>query len=181
MKIHLTGSSSDPGDDLPYLRCIIETLHNNKVSIVLNWIEAANNVSMGKANSSWSWKEIIENNLDAVDQADALIVEGTSHGFFQGFQVSKALNRRLPVLFVSREAIELHPIAGISNKLLKTGQYDNESDLKELITNFIKVNKTSGNHVSVSENAMHFIRGESLNSGLSDVEIIDSLLSGKYS
>ena len=180
MKVHLTGSSSDPSEDMPYLRCIVECIHKNKVSIVLNWIEAAYSVSNGKAKKTWNWSDIVKNNLDALEQADAIIVEGTNHGFFQGVQICRALDRRLPILFLTRNPVSSHPISGINNRLLERHQYKTSSDLKNFVTEFIESNKAKSNELKVSNNAMHYIRGESILSGMSEVEVVDKLLSGRF-
>ncbi len=177
LRIHLTGSSRDPREDLPYLKKIVETLHECRASIVLNWIDTAYFRSQHTdQHDSIDWHEIVENNLEALSRADAVIIEGTDHGFFQGYQAALALDMRLPVLYVARNAVKNTPMAGIANKLLTVRDYASEGDLESIIKTFVKDNTRSQKAIDINNKAYRFIMNEALLSGKSEAEIIDELV-----
>lgn len=176
-RIHLTGSSRDPQQDLPYLRKIIETLHSQGASVVLNWVETAHHKAEHEGlQALWDWNDIVDNNLDAITRADALIIEGTCHGFFQGFQAALALTRRLPVLYISRTSATNTPLAGIKNKLLTVKQYTDETELEAIVIKFMQDNTGSNKPLAIDDKTNLFLRGEALLTGKSESEVIAELV-----
>jgi hypothetical protein len=177
MRIHLTGSSRNPDEDLPYLRRIIDILHRNNVSIALNWVEAAHHRSaVGNKNGALDWSDIVALNVEAISRSDALIIEGTTHGFFQGFQAAIALERRRPVLFLSREPISGLPVGGIQSKLLTTKHYADIDELEKIVKGFLKDYSRPNKQLNLSEQSYRFLRGESLLAGKTEAELVDSLI-----
>lgn len=180
MRIHLTGSSSHLDADLTYLRAIVKAVHEAGGSIVHNWVEMAYYRSKSKNgydNSEWS--DIVSNNIDAISRADALIIEGSNYGFFQGFQASFAMQRRCPVLFLSRHDYGDRAISGISSPLLTVKTYETEAEVAQIIANFFTLNVSRNIELEIDERNYTFLRGEALLSGKSESDIVNDLIKEK--
>lgn len=180
MRVHLTGSSRNPDEDLVYLKYIIDVLHDNDVSIALNWVEAArHNLMTNGNNAHWDWEAIVAHNMDAINRSDALIIEGTTHGFFQGFQAAAALGQRVPVLFLSREPVQHRPVGGIRHKLLTAKTYRNDTELGKFITTFLESLPDTIEYVQLNDRSRRFLRGESAMLGQPPSQILDDILTEK--
>lgn len=179
-RIHLTGSSRNPAEDMPYLLCIIKTVHEYGASVTLNWVETAFNKSQrDQDNARWDWNEIVDNNLDAIRRSSAMIIEHTTHGFFQGFQAALALEQRLPVLVVSRNSVSNTPLSGISHKLLTVKQYRNEAELQDIVHKFVQAVSKPSKQLELDEQTKRFLRGESLMTGKTESDVINSLVADR--
>lgn len=182
MKVHLSSNLTNINNDIKYLRQVVISIHEYSASLTLNWVEAAfNDAKTSDKSAYWGWREIISNNLNALTVCDALIIEGTNCGFFDGFILSRALDMRLPILYLSRDSISQHPIMGIDSKLISIKNYKNNSELNELIKDFIFKYKKNDKHIKVSDKARQYIRGDAIVSGKSESEIIDKLINEKIS
>jgi len=174
-RVHLTGSSRNPAEDLPYLRQIISTVHECQGSIVLNWIETAHFKSKDSY-ATWDWNDIVNNNVDALKRAHVVIIEGTSHGLLQGYQLALALERRLPVLFLTRESIDTLPISGIKSRLLLIKAYKTTADLQKVITKFMEANSQAFEQPPLSETTRRFLKNQALVTGQTEAAIIDQVI-----
>lgn len=177
MRIHLTGSSAHLHNDLEYLRAIVEAIHSEGGSIVHNWVEMANHRSKDNGLYDHSeWSEIVTNNIDAISRADAVVIEGTNYGFFQGFQAALAVQRRCPVLFLSRDNFSNCAITGINSPLLTLKAYKTKEDIRKHINNYFKTNGIRNVELEIDERNYAYLRGEALLSGRSESEIINELI-----
>lgn len=180
MRIHLTGSSSQLTTDLEYLRTIIKVIHKEGGSILHNWVEMANHrAKHGGQYDHSEWMEIVSNSIDAISRADAVVVEGTNYGFFQGFQTAFALQRRCPVLYLSRNDITNRAISGISSPLITVKTYKTAEDLQKIISTFFKANGARNIELKIDEQNYTFLRGEALVSGKTESEIINDMIKEK--
>jgi hypothetical protein len=139
MIVHLTGSSRDSGADLPYLRKLVDIVHKRGDEVAHNWVETSNiTIKKSEQGGEWDWRSIVEANVDAIKRADAIIVEVSSYGFFQGYQVAVALDQSKPVLLVSRNSINDLAVSGINDPLLRVEEYSDEQSLEEIAKKFLQ-------------------------------------------
>jgi hypothetical protein len=94
---------------------------------------------------SLDWEEIVEANVAATTQSDALIVEGSRFNYSQGFQTALALEHNKPVLNLYREDLPEYQewpdklfVSGIAHPLFTSKAYKNEKDLERIVTEFLK-------------------------------------------
>jgi len=148
MKIHVIGSLREFDDDILYLRVILDTIHNNHASIALNWIDAViDRRKRQKVHQEnfFDWKELVDANIQALKEVDALIIEGSHFNYSQGFQTALALQNNKPVLNLYREDLPEYQewpdklfVSGISHPLFTSVAYKTQEDLERIVAAFIK-------------------------------------------
>jgi len=147
MIIHLIGSMRHFDEDVVYLQAIDSVIKEHRSTLALNWFEAVRDRKKrnSQLESSLDWQEIVEDNLNAVSLADALIVEGSRFNYSQGYQTAFALAHDTPVLNLYRSSspdyIDMPDkffVSGLSNPLFQSKSYETEDDLKKIVVNFLK-------------------------------------------
>ncbi|HEU4715252.1 MAG TPA: hypothetical protein VFS14_00275 [Candidatus Saccharimonadales bacterium] len=146
MRFHLIGSLRNFQDDIHTLRAIANILHKNGHFVEHYWFEGVYDRKSRATTkeSSLDWPEIVETNLRACIESDALIIEGSRFNYSQGYQTALALEYGKPVLNLYREDLPEYKewpdklfVSGISNPLFTSKPYKNEADLERIVTQFI--------------------------------------------
>ena len=189
MIIHLIGSMRHFDDDLPVMRKIADIINGNSGSLILNWFEGVSDRKSrgGASELSLNWHEIVDANLRAVVESDALIIEGSRFNYSQGFQTAIALQNNKPVLNLYREDLPEYKewpdklfVSGISHPLFTSVAYKTPEDLEKIVTRFIREHsqKTQDLDVTLALSADDFKKLERLshNEGKSKTSIIKSIL-----
>lgn len=146
MKVHLISSLREFDVDLSYVHQIERVLKANQCLILHNWYDGVKDRRARKSVNEelFDWGEIVDTNIEAVKQADALIVEGSRFNYSQGFQTALALERGKPVLNLYREDLPEFKewpdklfVSGIINPLFTSRAYKDEDDLQKIVTEFL--------------------------------------------
>jgi hypothetical protein len=182
MIVFLTGSSWEAKEDLPFLRQAVQTIQENGGVLARDWIEPtfkqAEKSSAKKP--SINWEKVMRGTVDAISRADIIIVEGTSYRFSQGYQVALALQLKKPVLFISRRSHNDRSVSGIKNKLLVAMTYNNEKDLREIISKFMLENTISTKDLRfnffIDRQIYNYLRSMAYETGKNKSEIIRDLI-----
>lgn len=146
MKVHLISSMRHFDDDIVILRKLARIIDNNNSTIALGWYDGVEDrKKRGQKNEELlDWYSIVDNNILAVKESDALIVEGSRFNYSQGYQTALALEYGKPVLNLYREDLPEYQewpdklfVSGIANPLFTSKPYKNEADLEQIVTQFI--------------------------------------------
>lgn len=93
---------------------------------------------------SLDWPAIVDANIEAIMQADALIVENSRFNYSSAFQTAIALKNNKPVLNLYktntdefREWPDKLFISGINNTLFHNTSYENNSELPKIVEDFL--------------------------------------------
>jgi hypothetical protein len=149
MNIHLIGSMREFSEDLPIMRAIAKIVNANTGFIALNWFEGVQDrKSRGTIpEESLDWIGIVDNNINSLIQADALIIEGSRFNYSQGYQTAIALQHNKPVLNLYRDDLPEYKewpdklfVSGISHPLFVSKAYRTEEDLERIVTKFLHDN-----------------------------------------
>lgn len=180
MIVHLHGSARDK-KNFPYLEKLVQTIHEHGAVIARDWLEAEKNRMEGKlGDKDVDWAEIAEANLDATNRADIVIIEATSYGFMQGYQLALSLQHRKPTLLVSRDDLKGRALAGLRNKFLTMKAYSSEEELVKIANKFIRDNKISTKDLRfnffIDRQIYNYLREVSYETGKNKSEIIRELL-----
>lgn len=180
MKVYVTGSGRYIGEDLPYLRKIIHTIHATQNTLTRNWIEAANSRRQnGVKDEEADWRSIYTENVDAINRADLAIVETTQDRFSQGYWVYFALQRKRPTLLLTRN-VEHLTLYNFTNKHVTLNHYQNEEELEKIVTNFIKAYTIPAKDLRfnffIDRQIYKYLRDKSYETGKNKSEIIRELL-----
>jgi len=181
MLIHLTSSARNLEEDLPFLRTIVETIHDNDAILSRDWLGAAyNRVVKNKNYSKVDWEAIYEESCDAILRSDLVIIEASQYSFQQGFFASFALANKKPTLLVTRSNIKNRSLSGIKHKLLITREYTSQDDLQKIVKKFIKDNAVSTKDLRfnffIDREIYNYLREVSYETGKNKSEIIRDLL-----
>ena len=182
MIVHLTGSAQNMKEDIPFLRRIIRTLHQNDAVIARDWVEVAflHHVVKKLPDESVDWRPIMDANLEAISRSEIVIVEGTSYTFSQGFQVAVALQHKKPVLLLSRTPFKARTISGYRNRFLRMEEYTTEDEVAKIVEEFVKENTVSTKdlrfNMFIDRQIYGYLRSESLETGKNKSEIIRDLI-----
>jgi len=180
MRVYLSGSSRAMGEDLPYLRRMIQAINATQATITRNWIETANARRIhGIKDEDADWGSIYTENIEAINRSDMAIIESTRNRFSQGFWVYAALRNKLPTLVVTRRKEHL-ALYRFSSKYITVKLYQDESELEKIISKFIKSNDVSVKDLRfnffIDRQIYSYLREVSYETGKNKSEIIRDLL-----
>lgn len=147
MLIHLIASMRHFDEDVTILEKISDTLEANSVTIIRNWHAAVksrrNRQSVREQDLNWT--EIVEDNIKAVLQSDALIIEGSRYNYSQAYQTAIALQNNKPVLNLYRKDLPEYKewpdrlfVSGIDSPLFHNVSYVTAEDVPRIIERFLK-------------------------------------------
>lgn len=118
--------------------------------------------------------------VDAVLRSDVVIVEASSYRLSQGYQLATALQMKRPTLVLSRNPIADHSLASLKNRLLTMAEYQSNSDLETIVTQFIRDNTISTKdlrfNMFIDRPIYNYLRSVSYESGKNKSEIIRELI-----
>jgi hypothetical protein len=147
MKIHLISSMREFDRDIVFVRKIAAVIREQDGSIAFNWYDGVEARKNRKTNREelLDWHDIVESNIRATTNSDALIIEGSRFNYSQGFQTAIALQNNKPVLNLYRKDLPEYKewpdklfVSGISHPLFKSVAYETEEDLEKIVGKFIK-------------------------------------------
>lgn len=179
--IHVTGSARKIGDDLPYLRTIVQAVYDNHAMVFRDWISAAvSRRKKGIADDDVDWAHVLEKNTEAVQLSDMVIIESTQNRFSQGYQAYLASQYKKPTLVVTRSQVDNRFISGVESKYITVKQYKTEDELKSIVEKFIKQNiiaeKDLRFNMFLDRHIYKFLRDMSYETGVNKSEIVRQTL-----
>lgn len=183
MKAHFIGSLSNISTDVKYYRQIISTLSENNITLTRDWLEKAyeqSTKSSDELSKPSSWRAIYRDNLQAISRCDVVVAEVSQKSFLVGFQVALALQKKKPVLILSRHE-KVDSISGVSSNedIIKHAVYD-EKNLHEIIRSFISENNKGGKDIRfnffMDRKLLNYLNWASFQTGHKKSEIIRELL-----
>lgn len=183
MKAHFIGSISNISDDITYYRMVVDCLRENGVKLTRDWLEQAyeqrKKLSSTPTKSN-SWRAIYRDNLQAISKCDVVIAEVSQKSFLVGFQVALALEKKKPVLLLSRHE-NVDSVFGVSSNedIIKHSVYDKDS-LDEVIRLFITENNKGGKDIRfnffIDRRLLNYLNWASFQSGRKKSEIIREII-----
>jgi hypothetical protein len=184
MIVHFIGSTKNLENDLPYLKAIIEVLHDRGAVLARDWLGAAvNNPDKSSSyfnDSKVDWTEVHREDLAALSRSDIVIIEATTYSFQNGFFASQAINNKKPTLIIARFDSKSHPLFGIKDKLLTTKSYSNKEELRKIVDKFLKANTIATKDLRfnffIDRQIYSYLREVSYESGKNKSEIIRELI-----
>jgi hypothetical protein len=183
MIVQIIGNASNLKEDLPFYHATLEVIHDSGAVIARDWISAAQNrldKNIVRDDTKVEWDDVHKENSEAITRSDIVIIEATNYGFQEGFYTSQALQQKKPVLLVTRKNIHGQLIHGIRHKLLTTQHYDNEEELKKIVTKFVKANTIATKDLRfnffIDRQIYSYLREASYETGKNKSEIIRELL-----
>ena len=180
MLVHLTSSARNLEEDLPYLRTIIETVHDQGAVLARDWIGAAINRTRKNKSETEDWADIHNESCDAIMRSDIIIIEATQYSFQQGFFTSFALSNKKPTLILSRNDLKGRSLSGMRHRLLTIKEYSSKDDLEKTVKRFIKDNTVSTKDLRfnffIDREIYSYLREVSYETGKNKSEIIRELL-----
>lgn len=140
MIIHLAASRQSAVRSISLLREIISVIYRSGHILARDWVEPLYSTAKSGL-KDLSPQEIYKFNMEAIERADIVIVEGSAKSFSTGFQIAAALQKKKPtLLLISRDKIdeESGMSKGISDALLTRREYADNLDL--VVKGFIEEN-----------------------------------------
>ena len=114
-------------------------------SITRDWLEEAIEIVENKAVSTLDREDVYNKVLSSILISDVMIIEGTVTSFSVGHQVTLALSKNKPILFLIKKSTGKKHIkkdsflAGITAPLLTVVEYD-DSTLADILNDFLNNN-----------------------------------------
>jgi hypothetical protein len=179
--IHFISNTKHLNEDEPYLRSIVNTIHNTGAVLARDWIRTAlASVDSAHHKENVDWKEVFKEELAAFQRSDIVIIEATRYSFRQGFFISQAMEHKKPALVVARLDPTSHPLFGIDDKHITIKQYTSSEELIKIVNKFIKANTISTKDLRfnffIDRQIYNFLREVSYETGKNKSEIIRELL-----
>lgn len=179
MKIFFLASVSDKEKILENYRMIIRSLESlgHKVNFEHTLVSPDEIISMNLSDNEERAKKLLKEML----KCDCVVLEGTKSSMGVGYYISLALQRSVPVLFLSTKEYKGLYLAS-SNRLLKIRKYDakDKSGLIEIIkdfTQFTSKKKLSNRfNLMISDDMEEFLNKISNDYGLSKADFIRDLI-----
>lgn len=146
MKVCFACSTSELATRKDTYRKICSLIKEMGHSIARDWLEEAIEIVENKAVNTLDREEVYNKVLGSILAADVMIIEGTVTSFSVGHQVTLALSKNKPTLFlIQKSAGKKHGrskdsfLAGITSPLLKVAEYD-DSNLADTLNDFLNNN-----------------------------------------
>lgn len=139
MIVHIGGGIRASGEEFPYFKVIINTIHKTGGAIARNWVETSNHKVERNAQKDDEvvWDEVVLENDYGLAKADLYIAETTAYRLYHGYELAQALQKGIPVLLVSRTSFRPYAISGVKNKLLTMKTYGTTEELADIVKKFI--------------------------------------------
>ncbi|MHC1755755.1 MAG: nucleoside 2-deoxyribosyltransferase [Methanosarcina sp.] len=135
-KIFLSGSIRGGRQLLETYRFIYDALKETGVE-VLSWHVA--DPELEETESKMTEQEIYDRDMGLLAKSDALIAEVTVPSTGVGYEICRALDRKIPVLCLYRpEAAVSAMVLGNPDPSLEARTYSKEAALKEIIVEFVR-------------------------------------------
>src|SRR3989338_10054560 len=156
MKIHFACSTSELGKHKDNYRKICSLIKSMGHVITRDSLEEAIKIVENKSINSLDRESVYNKVVSSILASDVLVVEGTIASFSVGHQVTLALSKNKPVLFlVTKKQINKKNdkaknsfLTGLTSTLLKVVEY-NDSNLADILNDFLNNN---GNRAVVKFN-----------------------------
>lgn len=189
MLVHLVSSMRKFEEDLVPIQKIAHILQLVGAQIALDWFSAVQSrrERQSVSEESLDWPLIVQQNVDAIIQSDAVIIEGSRFNFSQGYQAAIALQYRKPVLNIYRKDLPEYEewpdklyVSGISDPLFHSVAYKDTGDLDKIVTKFLK-NITPKNveldlKITLDKSTLEYIDEKSRSSNKSRAAAIKDIL-----
>lgn len=146
MKIHFVCSTAELGKYANNYLAICQTIKDLGHSISRDWVGKAIEHKTEDA-FEIDREDIYKKSVESLLSSDLIITEGTISSFSVGHQITLALNRNKPVLFLtykdkkSKNYFKHKFIDGIKTPFLTIAEYD-FNNLKDVLEDFINKNKS---------------------------------------
>jgi nucleoside 2-deoxyribosyltransferase len=183
MVIHFTSSRSSVIKDFETLRKVIRVIHETGNVLARDWMEPQYHIDVTKTVKELNPRHIYDLNIDAIERADLVIIEGSFKSFGSGFQAATALHKKKPVLLLisrARVKAESRISQGINDPLLTRKEYLDHSDLSVAVKNFIEENSIKTKDLRfnfvLDPQLYNHIRWKSFKSKKTKAEVVRELL-----
>lgn len=180
MLVHLIASRENIATRVTHLRLLVNVIHQEGHSLVLDWVEPAYNRegrgTIGKAN----WNDIYKESLEAITKADAIVADATVPSFGIGYQVAVATRLKKPVLLLRDAEVDQSVFAnGIEEQALVYKTYT-DSTLTKHVKEFLAENNVQAKDMRfnffINRPIYNYLRWASLKSGKTKAEILRELV-----
>lgn len=145
MKVCFACSTSELATRKDTYRKICTLIKEMGHSITRDWLEEAIEIVENKAVGTLDREDVYNKVLGSILVSDVMVIEGTVASFSVGHQVTLALSKNKPTLFlIKKSAGKKHGkkdsfLAGISSPLLTVVEYD-DSNLADILNDFLNNN-----------------------------------------
>lgn len=146
MKVCFACSTSELAARKDTYRKICALIKEMGHSITRDWLEEAIKIIENKAINTLDREDVYNKVLSSILAADVMIIEGTVTSFSVGHQVTLALSKNKPTLFLIKKSEGKKPgkpknsfLAGITSPLLTVTEYD-DSTLADILNDFLNDN-----------------------------------------
>lgn len=143
MVIHFTSSRKNVVEDLDTLRAVIRVIHQTGNVLARDWMEPQYHIEVTKSAKELDARVVYELNIDAIERADMVIIEGSFKSFGSGFQTATALYKKKPTLLLVHQnyiSNEGRISQGINDPLLTRVVYSSKKELEHVVEQFIEEN-----------------------------------------
>lgn len=182
MIVHFVSSSLTLEKDWPYLRSIVDTIHDSGHELARDWLDLAYNRVVKKLPVSTDWEKIASANLEGISRADVVVMEVTNYSFSQGFQTAAAIQLKKPTLLLYRDPspMERHFGSGLKSEFLRVLRYSSKEEIDEIVSSFLEDNvlttKDTRFNFFIDREIYNYLRWASSKTGKTKSEILRSLL-----
>lgn len=146
MKVCFACSTSELATRKDTYRKICALIKEMGHSITRDWLEEAIEIIENKAVSTLDREDVYNKVLGSILASDVMVIEGTVTSFSVGHQVTLALSKNKPILFLIQKSTgKKHGkskdsfLAGITSPLLTVVEYD-DSNLADILNDFLNNN-----------------------------------------
>lgn len=186
MIVHIITSKNNLDKTIPYLRRVVDTVHQKKSELARDWIEPAyirysqKNENVGENRPPVNWKAVQKENLEAIAKAEVIIAETSEPSFGVGYQVAYAVQLKKPVLILRRLGSNTDGFAsGIDNINVKYQEYEDDN-LEEIVESFLNENEISTKDMRfnffIDRQIHNYLRWAALKTGKTKAEILRELV-----
>lgn len=182
MKVHFTASMNSLEKHYGAYSEVVDVIKNSGHQLVRDWLEEAGNKEMTRTKySDIEWRKISEQTLDAVIQADIVVLDASSPSFSLGYQAAVALNHKKPLLVLFQYGTENRElIYDASYSLMDTKVYKDHKDISNIVKSFIEIHDIDSKdmrfNMFLDRESYTYLNWESSKTGKTKAQIIREII-----
>lgn len=182
MKVHFAASLHEFEQHVGAYAEINAAIRDSGGHVVRDWLgEVTADNKINKTYTKPEWRVISDLTLDAIIQADLVIIDASLPTFSLGYQAAVAVAYKKPLLILFQEGTENHNlICDSSYSLMDIQIYTNHKDIKSIVTAFIKLHDIDSRdmrfNMFLDRESYTYLNWESAKTGKTKAQIIREIV-----
>jgi hypothetical protein len=181
VKVHFSAPLSGIPTHLPAYIRITEAVSASGHQLIRDWVATYKNPSQApKSYTDEEWEDISSKTLQAVLQADVVVIEASASSFGTGYLAAVALSYKKPLLMLVSDREYRHYIFDPNNSLRRVEVYHSVDGIGRIVESFLREHDIDAKdrrfNMVLDRETYTFLQAEAIKTGKTKAQIIREVL-----